>query len=89
MHKRVAENPNPSQTELAHRSCDGLDVTLLWAPAKKGRGDDRVVVCVCDRRQGAYFEIRPEPRLALDVYYHPYAYRDLSTVDCEDNRLAA
>jgi hypothetical protein len=88
MHKRMAERPNSCPTELAHRSCDGLEVTLLWAPATNGH-DDRVVVCVCDRRQGAYFEIQPQLCLALDAYYHPYAYRDLSTVDCEDNRLAA
>jgi hypothetical protein len=27
---------------------------------------------------GAYFEIRPERYLALDAYYHPYAYVDFS-----------
>jgi hypothetical protein len=51
--------------------------------------EDRAVVCVCDRREGAYFEIPTEPYLALDVYYHPFAYRDFSTVDHEDSRLAA
>ena len=45
-------------TELAHRSADGADVTLMWS------GADRVVVCVCDWRNGAYFEIRAEPHLA-------------------------
>jgi hypothetical protein len=30
-----------------------------------------------------------EPYLALDVYYHPFAYRDFSTVDYDDSRLAA
>ena len=73
-------------TELAHRSSDGMDVTLIWVQGDDG---DKVVVCVCDRREGAYFEIAAEPYLALDVYYHPYAYRDVRTVDYRDSLLAA
>ncbi len=74
-----------TQTELAHRCNDGIDVTLIWVH----HGDaHRLRVCVCDRREGAYFEIEPEPYLALDVFYHPYVYRDFSR-DYEDRRLAA
>jgi hypothetical protein len=40
-------------------------------------------------REGAYFEIPTAPQLALDVYYHPFCYRDLSTIDYRDSRLAA
>jgi hypothetical protein len=69
--------------ELAQRSSAGIDVTLLWG------GADEVVVCVCDQRDGAYFEIPTDARLALQVYYHPFAYRDSSTLDYEDSRLAA
>jgi hypothetical protein len=76
----------PPRTELAHRSSDGVDVTLLWASEE---GEDTVVVSVCDSREGAYFEIPAEPYLALDVYYHPFAYRDFSRVDSEHRRLAA
>jgi hypothetical protein len=72
--------------ELAQRSSEGLDVTLVWV--QEG-GEDKAVVCVCDRREGAYFEIPTEPNLALDVYYHPFAYRDFSIVDYEDSRLTA
>jgi hypothetical protein len=46
-------------------------------------------VCVCDSREGAYFEIPTQPNLALDVYYHPFAYRDFSTVAYQDTGLAA
>lgn len=74
------------RTELAHRSSDGLEVTLLWA---RNNGEDEVVVSVADLREGAYFEIPAEPSLALAVYHHPFAYRDLSTVDYGDSRLAA
>jgi hypothetical protein len=73
-------------TELAQRSSSGVDVTLAWARVK---GVDRVLVCVCDSREGAYFEIPAEPYLALDVYHHPFAYRDFSTLDYQDRRLAA
>ncbi len=70
--------------ELAHRSGDGLDVTLYWR-----RGPKRVSVCVCDHRRGAYFEIRPPADRALDAFYHPYAYTASSTLHFEDERLAA
>ncbi len=73
-------------TELAHRSSEGLDVTLIWV--QEG-GEDKAVVCVCDTRERAYFEIPTEPYLALDVYYHPFAYRDFSAVHYDDSRLAA
>jgi len=65
----------------------GLDVTLS-CPAN-GPNDESMVVCVCDGRDGAYFESTAEPYLALDVYYHQFAYRDFSTVKYEDRRLAA
>jgi hypothetical protein len=74
------------RTELAHRTGDGIDVTLFWV---RGRTTDATIVCVCDRREGAFFEIPAEPHLALDVYHHPFAYRDFSTLDYHDSRLAA
>lgn len=73
-------------TELAHRSTGSIDVTLFWI---RRNGFDEALVCVCDRSEGAYFEIPVEPHLALDVYYHPFFYRDFSTVDYVDARLAA
>ena len=75
--------------ELAHRSNGGLDVTLLWAPAQGEQGKDELVVCVCDMRDGLYFEIPAEPYLAFHIFHHPFAYRDFSTVDYQDHRLAA
>jgi hypothetical protein len=75
-----------TRTELAHRSSTGIDVTLLWL---RDGDTDEALVCVSDRRNGAYFEIPAKPYLALDVYYHPFAYRDFGLVDYEDSRLAA
>jgi hypothetical protein len=77
---------NHRRTELAHRSSAGMDVTLLWV---QDDDEDTAVVCVSDSRGGAYFEIPTEPYLALDVYYHPFVYREFSTLDYEDSRLTA
>jgi len=69
-----------TRTELAHRASGGVEVTLFWAQSD---GEDKAVVCVLDPREGVCFEISTDPYLALEVYYHPFAYRD------EDSRLAA
>src|SRR5260221_12737834 len=74
----------PERRELARRSSAGVDVTLYWHPTL-----DELIVRVCDERHGAHFEIRPQRYLALDVYYHPYAYADLAGVYEKENRLAA
>lgn len=73
------------QSELAQRTSDGIEVTLVWV---HGDGEDRVVVSVYDSRDGSSFEIPAERHLALDVYYHPFAYRDFGTVVDDDSRLA-
>ena len=75
-----------TRTELAHRSNEGLDVTLVWM---QDDDEDTTVVCVCDWREGAHFEIPAQPYLALDVFYHPFAYRNFSSVHYGDSRLAA
>jgi hypothetical protein len=80
----VTPLPSRALRELAHRTSDGLEVTLFWRPA-----DDELTVCVCDHKQGAYFEIRPDPDQALEVFNHPYSYAARSEVRYEDERLAA
>ena len=80
------KNATTKRTELAQRASDGMDVRLVWV---HGGGEDAAVVSVLDSRQGEYFEIPTERFLALDVYYHPFVYRDFSTRDYEDGRLAA
>ena len=85
---RRGRGPSPNaeseRRELARRSSAGVDVTLYWHPAL-----DDPIVCVCDKRHGAHFEIRPQRYLALDVYYHPYAYADLADVCEKENQHAA
>jgi hypothetical protein len=82
----MTELVTTTRTELAQRSSEGLDVTLVWM---QDDDEDKTVVCVSDWRDGAYFEIPAEPSLALDVYYHPFAYRDFCSVDDADSRRAA
>jgi hypothetical protein len=82
----MTELSTNTRTELAQRSSEGVDMTLVWV---QGDVDDGAVVCVCDRREGAYFEIAIEPYLALDVYYHSFAYRAFSAVDHAHCGLAA
>jgi hypothetical protein len=79
-----SNNAESELRELARRSGAGVDVTLYWHPAL-----DELIVCVCDKRHGAHFEIRPARYQALDVYYHPYAYADLEDAYEKENRHAA
>jgi hypothetical protein len=83
---QTTEASTTNGIELAHRSNAGIDVTLVWL---QGQRVDRVLVRVCDQLEGVYFEIPTEPYRALDVYHHPFAYRNSSSVDDEDSRLAA
>jgi len=69
---------------LARRPSAGADVTPYWHPTL-----DELIVCVWDERHGAYFEIRPQRYLALDVYHHPYAYEDLADEYENEDRRAA
>ena len=76
----LLENDRPR--ELAHRCTGGLEVTLLWHPAR-----DELTVCGSDHRAGARFEIHPVRHLALEVYYHPYCYVTHSDISYEDHQL--
>jgi hypothetical protein len=55
--------------ELAHRTSDGLEVSLLWR-----RRDNRVSVSVYDSKTGEGFELPVEDHKPLEVFHHPYAY---------------
>ena len=59
-------------TELAHRTSNGLDVSLLWS-----RITGRLIVAVTDRRTDDSFTVDAPRERALDVYHHPYAYAAL------------
>jgi hypothetical protein len=54
--------------ELAHRSSDGLEVSLLWNP-----GDDSLAVLVVDARLGVTLELPVRGESPLEVFHHPFA----------------
>ncbi len=60
--------------ELAHRSADGVEVTLLWHPAS-----DTITVRVVERDNEACFELPVARDQALNAFNHPYAYAALAT----------
>jgi hypothetical protein len=55
--------------ELAHRTSDGIDVTLLW-----NTGTDQVTIAVLDTRSDESLAFAVDGRAALDAFNHPYAY---------------
>jgi hypothetical protein len=60
--------------ELAHRSADGVEVTLLWNPVS-----DTVSVQVIEHDTEACFELPVARDQALNAFTHPYAYAALAT----------
>ena len=55
--------------ELAHRTSDGIEVTLLWTKAT-----NTVAVAVLDTKSGVELEFDVVGSHALDAFNHPYAY---------------
>lgn len=58
----------PDSRELAHRTNDGIEVTLFWS-----RSEDRLSVTVRDARSGDSFELPADAGNALQIFEHPYA----------------
>ena len=55
--------------ELAHRSTNGIDVTLLWSEST-----NTVAIAVVDTHSGEELEFEVDGARALDAFSHPYAY---------------
>ena len=71
--------------ELAHRSSNGLDVSLVWA-----RSTNTVSVCVYDEQFDEEFEIAVDPGTSpLAVFTHPFAYAARQGIEYGDLRAAA
>ena len=56
-------------TELAHRTSNGLDISLFWS-----RSSGRLVVAVSDVLNDETFTVDAPRDRALDVFNHPFAY---------------
>jgi hypothetical protein len=55
--------------ELAHRSSDGIEVTLFWS-----KPSTQVTIAVLDTRSNETLEFEIDGSAALDAFNHPYAY---------------
>ena len=55
--------------ELAHRTGDGIEVTLFWT-----KSTDRITIEVLDSRSGQRLDFAVDRHAALDAFNHPYAY---------------
>jgi hypothetical protein len=56
-------------TELAHRSGDGIAVSLFWS-----KRTGTVTIELVDDRRGERLEFGVARRSALDAFHHPYVY---------------
>ena len=61
--------PTHIRRELAHRSANGIEVTLLWSA-----DEDALAVQVVDTVEEQAFEVAVEPDQALHAFHHPFAY---------------
>jgi hypothetical protein len=59
--------------ELAHRSSNGVEVTLLWDPAT-----DRLTVAVVDLQAEDAFDVPVGDANPMDVFNHPFFYAGLA-----------
>ena len=55
--------------ELAHRTSDGIEVTLFWS-----KPSDQITIAVVDTRSDDALEFEVAAGDALDAFNHPYAY---------------
>jgi hypothetical protein len=55
--------------ELAHRSSNGIDVSLYW-----DKVGDTLSLEVYDAKSDEVFELDVPRDRALDAFHHPYAY---------------
>ena len=65
--------------ELAHRQQDGLEVTLLWDARS-----NEVWIELADERTEIAFAFGVDAKLALDAFYHPYAFTPVLGTDLQE-----
>lgn len=59
-------------TELAHRLNGGVEVALSWHS-----DGGELVLSVADSASGDAFAFEVDSSIAIDAFYHPYAYAAL------------
>ena len=55
--------------ELAQRTSDGIEVTLLWT-----KSTNVITIAVIDSHSAEELEFEVDGTFALDAFNHPYAY---------------
>ena len=65
----MTTSPATEQRELAHRTTNGIDVTLLWT-----KSSNVVTIAVLDTHSGEELGFEVDASRALDAFNHPYAY---------------
>jgi hypothetical protein len=65
----MATSAITERRELAHRTGNGIEVTLLWTAST-----NLVTIAVADSHSGEELEFDVDGSRALDAFNHPYAY---------------
>lgn len=68
--------------ELAHRTGDGIDVSLFWS-----KPSNWVTIAVVDTRSNEALEFDVDGSAALDAFNHPYAYAAALDVRSSSRRV--
>ena len=71
------------RSELAHRSTDGIEVSLFWS-----KPTNRVTIELVDNRIDERLEFEVAHNKALDAFRHPYAYAPAQALDLVETRTA-
>jgi hypothetical protein len=71
------------RSELAHRSTDGIEVSLFWS-----KPSNRVTIELVDNRIDERLEFEVAHNKALDAFRHPYAYAPAQALDLVETRTA-
>jgi hypothetical protein len=66
--------------EIAHRSSDGIEVTLFWS-----KPSNRVTIAVLDAVCDEALEFEVDGSAALDAFNHPYAYAAARRADAQSS----
>jgi hypothetical protein len=70
-------------SELAHRSTDGIEVSLFWS-----KSGNRITIELIDNRIDERLEFEVANDKALDAFRHPYAYAPAQALDLVETRTA-
>jgi len=72
------------RSELAHRSTDGIEVSLFWS-----QPSNRITIELIDNRIDERLEFEVANDKALDAFRHPYAYAPAQALDLAETKTAA